>query len=167
MGMTADGDSFESAFPELVLPAFRVALRILGDVAEAEDVAAEALARALRSWDRVGGLPYRRAWVVRVASNLAVDCARRRRPAVAPPSPSPDVAEAVTAPAGAECRPAGLPRRQCQVVAMRYLAGLTEAEVARSLGISLNSVKKHTGRGVSTLRARLGADWQEAKLALE
>ena len=44
--MTVDGgESFEDAVPELVLPAFRVALRILGDVAEAEDVAAEALAR--------------------------------------------------------------------------------------------------------------------------
>lgn len=167
MGMTAGGDSFESAFPELVLPAFRVALRILGDVAEAEDVAAEALARALRSWDRVGGLPYRRAWVVRVASNLAVDRARRRRPAVVPPSQVPDVAEAVTLRLALSAALQALPRRQCQVVAMRYLAGLTEAEVARSLGISLNSVKKHNGRGVSTLRARLGADWQEAKLALE
>ena len=60
--MTRDGgESFEEAFPELVLPAFRVALRILGDVTEAEDVAAEALARALRSWDRVRDLPYRTA----------------------------------------------------------------------------------------------------------
>lgn len=44
--MTVDGgESFEDAFPELVLPASRVALRILGDVVEAEHVAAEALAR--------------------------------------------------------------------------------------------------------------------------
>ena len=77
------GDTFEAAFAELMLAAFRVAVRILGNVAEAEDVAAEALARALRSWDRVGALPYRKAWVVRVASNLAIDRIRRRRPALA------------------------------------------------------------------------------------
>ena len=166
--MTGDGgERFEDAFPELVLPAFRVALRILGDVAEAEDVAAEALARTLRSWDRVRDLPYRKAWVVKVASNLAVDRVRRRPPRLDAPGHSPDIAEAVTLRLALGAALRALPRRQCQVVAMRYLAGLTEAEVARSLGISPNSVKKHTGRGVTTLRTRLGADWQEAKLALD
>jgi RNA polymerase sigma factor (sigma-70 family) len=166
--MTGDGgERFEDVFPELVLPAFRVALRILGDVAEAEDVAAEALARTLRSWDRVRDLPYRTAWVVRVASNLAVDRVRRRAPRLAPPEHVPDVAEAATLRLALGAALQALPRRQCQVVAMRYLGGLSEAEVARSLGISPNSVKKHTGRGMTTLRSRLGADWQEAKLALD
>ncbi len=60
-----------------------------------------------------------------------------------------------------------IPRRQRQVVALRYLAGLSEGEVAGSLGISRNSVKKHTGRAVAALRLRLGPEWQEASLALE
>lgn len=55
------GDGFEAAFPELVVVAFRAAYRILGNTEEAEDVAAEAMARALRRWDRVQDLPYRRA----------------------------------------------------------------------------------------------------------
>ena len=161
------GDTFEAAFPELMLAAFRVAVRILGNVAEAEDVAAEALARALRSWDRVGALPYRKAWVVRVASNLAIDRIRRRRPALAAPDTVPDFAEAVSLRLALGAALQALPRRQCQVVALRYLGGLSENEVARSMGISLNSVKKHTSRAVGTLRLRLGADWQEANLALE
>ncbi|MGI8810494.1 MAG: sigma-70 family RNA polymerase sigma factor [Acidimicrobiales bacterium] len=161
------GDTFEEAFSELVLPAFRVALRILGDVAEAEDVAAEALARALRSSDRVGAMPHRRAWVVRVASNLAIDRTRRRPPVLGRPDHMPDVAEAVTLRLALGAALRQLPRRQGQVVALRYLGGLTEAEVARSMGISPNSVKKHTARAVSTLRTRLGADWQEVDLALE
>jgi hypothetical protein len=39
--------------------------------------------------------------------------------------------------------------------------------VAGSLGISPNSVKKHTQRGISTLRARLGPDWREAGYVVE
>ena len=50
------GDSYEAAFAELALPAFRVALRILGNYSDAEDVAAEAMARALKSWGRVGAM---------------------------------------------------------------------------------------------------------------
>ena len=165
--MSDGGGSFEEEFPDLVLAAYRVALRILGNPAEAEDVAAEALARALRSWDRVGDLPYRKAWVVRVASNLAVDFTRRRRPVAAVMVDVPDAAEGIALRLALGAALGGLPRRQREVVALRYLGGLTEAEVAGSLGISHNSVKKHTGRAMTALRSRLGADWQEANLALD
>lgn len=160
-------ESFEAAFPELVLPAFRVALRILGSVPDAEDVAADALVRALRSWDRVGVMPYRTAWIVRVASNLAVDRVRRRPLESPAPSAAPDLADAVALRLALSAALKALPRRQCQVMALRYLGGLTEMEVAQSMGISQNSVKKHATRAVSTLRRRLGADWQEVNLAVE
>jgi RNA polymerase sigma factor (sigma-70 family) len=114
----------------------------------------------------VRDLPYRRAWVVRVAANLAVDTTRRRRPAVVTQL-VPDLAEATTLRLALAAALRALPRRQREVVAMRFLGGLTEAEVAGSLGISLNSVKKHTRRAISALRMRLGGDWQEANLALE
>lgn len=166
--MDSDGDAiFEEAFAEMVLPAFRVALRILGNVADAEDVAAEAMARALRSWDRVCDMPYRNAWVVRVASNLAIDRTRKRSPLLTPPDHVPDLAEAVTLRLALGAALRQLPRRQGQVVALRYLAGMTEAQVASSMGISRNSVKKHTVRAVTTLRSRLGADWQEVDVALD
>ena len=166
--MNGDGlETFEAAFPELVLPAFRVALRILGNVPDAEDVAADALVRALRSWDRVGIMPYRTAWIVRVASNLAVDRVRRRPLAPARAGEVPDLADEVALRLALSAALKALPRRQCQVMALRYLGGLSEAEVAQSMGISQNSVKKHATRAVSTLRLRLGADWQEVNLAVE
>jgi RNA polymerase sigma-70 factor (ECF subfamily) len=161
------GESFEAAFAELLLPAFRVALRILGNLPDAEDVAAETMARALRRWDRVRDMPYRRAWVVRVASNLAVDRARRQPPAFIAPEPVADPAEAVTLRLALSAAMRALPRRQREVVALRYLADLPEADVARSMGISRNSVKKHTARAVSALGTRLGTEWQEASLAVE
>jgi len=38
---------------------------------------------------------------------------------------------------------ARLPRRQQQVVVMRHLGGLSLTDVARSLGVSPNTAKKH------------------------
>ena len=166
--MTEDGaETYEAAFAELVLPAFRVALRILGNYSDAEDVAAEAMARALRSWDRVGAMPHRRAWVVRVAANAAIDRARRHPPPARSSDYVPDVGETVALRLALSAALRTLPRRQREVVVLRFLDDLSEAEVARSLGISLNTVKKHTARAVGALRTRLGPDWQEGNLALE
>src|SRR5690349_1185772 len=67
---------FTAAFDELYGLALRVALRIVGERAAAEDVAAEALARAYDRWDRIGDA--RVAWTVRVTTNLAIDVTRRR-----------------------------------------------------------------------------------------
>src|SRR5947209_14839205 len=80
-GVGDDGEKgdFDGAFRDLFHPAFGVAYRILGNVADAEDAAAEALARALLRWRKVGPLPYRDAWVMRVAANVAIDTVRRRR----------------------------------------------------------------------------------------
>ncbi len=73
--MECDGSKsgFDEVFPELFLSAFHVARRILGDVTDSEDAAAEALARALRCWRRVGRLSYRDAWIMRVTANVALD----------------------------------------------------------------------------------------------
>jgi len=168
--MERNGDSdFGQAFPGLFLSAFHVSYRILGDVAGAEDAAAEAMARALVSWRRVGGLEHRRAWVARVAGNVAIDEIRRRRrrdipnPSGRAPADTTEEATLRLALGGAL---AGLSTRQREVIALRYLADLDEAQVGRLLGISVNSVKKHAMRGRTALRERLGRD-PEVSLALE
>ncbi|MGH9292112.1 MAG: sigma-70 family RNA polymerase sigma factor [Acidimicrobiales bacterium] len=45
-----------------------------------------------------------------------------------------------------------LPRRQREAVALRYLADMSEVEVAHTLGISRGSVKTHVHRGLQSLR---------------
>ena len=68
--------TFEGAFEPLRRAAYRAAYRLLGDRATAEDVAAEALARAYARWSSVAD--HAQPWVIRVATNLALDVGRRR-----------------------------------------------------------------------------------------
>jgi RNA polymerase sigma-70 factor (sigma-E family) len=151
----AGPQGFAVAFPTLFTLAYKVAYRILGDRGDAEDVAQEALARAALRWRRLAPRP--EGWVVRVAGNLAIDRYRRRRrvvmvavePGVAA---EPLVAERLDL-AGAL---GALPRRQRQVVVLRYLADWSEQDVARALGCSVGTVKSSGARGVQALRRRLG-----------
>jgi RNA polymerase sigma-70 factor (sigma-E family) len=48
-----------------------------------------------------------------------------------------------------------LPRRQREVIALRYYVDLSEAEIADALGISRGAVKSHASRGSATLRGLL------------
>lgn len=152
----------EAVFGELFRTAYVVAYRILGNVAEAEDAAAEAIARACFRWERVGSLPHREAWVARVAANVAIDAVRKRRRAVETiHDPMRDPGEATVVRLALVAALEGLSSRQREVVVLRYLADQQEAEVANLLGISLNTVKKHTMRGVAALRMRLGPTWED------
>ena len=157
-GRQLEGDGglqFEEAFEDLFADAYRLAYRILEHSGEAEDVAAEAMARALVSWRRVGAMASPGGWVMRVATNLAIDIARRRRFA------RNIGAEGRTGPGDSDTRIAlrellqRLPRRQRDVLALRYLVDLPEAEIAAVLGISRGAVKRHASRGIAQLRWRM------------
>jgi RNA polymerase sigma-70 factor (sigma-E family) len=151
---SASPRSFEAAFDDLYRLGYRVAFRILGDRPEAEDVAQEALARASLRWPRLQEHP--EGWVSRVSSNLAIDRYRRRRRKPRFP----------TGPIGIADERMGersdlvnalrrLPRRQREVVVLRYVADLSEADVAADLGCSIGTVKTHASRGLSALRRQL------------
>lgn len=156
----AVGDSveFETAFAELFPKAYRVAVRILGDGADAEDAAAEALARAHASWKKVGTMSYRDAWVLRVTANVAIDMARKHR-SLPTPSPVRSDEDQTVLRIALVAALSAIPRRQREVVVLRFLEGLPEADVARALGISVGNVKKTTHRAMGKLRACLGEDW--------
>jgi RNA polymerase sigma-70 factor (ECF subfamily) len=154
---------FDEAFDELFPQAFRLAYRLIGHVQTAEDVAAEALARAFYRWTTVSRLQYRDAWVMRVTANLAIDVLRRRRRTAALPTehaatPSEEIVDLRLA-LGAALQ--SLPRRQRQAIALQYLADLSPADVATVLHISPGSVKTHVHRGLTSLRARLGQSLTE------
>lgn len=52
---------------------------------------------------------------------------------------------------------AGLPRRQREVLVLRYYADLSEAQIAQALEISVGSVKAHAHRGLAALRSSMPA----------
>jgi RNA polymerase sigma-70 factor (sigma-E family) len=149
-------DGFDLAFARLYGLAYRVAFRILGDRGDAEDVAQDTLARAAVRWSRLQDRP--EGWVTRVASNLAIDRYRRRKRPVTP----------MTGPVGIVDPHLGeradlvhalrrLPRRQREAVVLRYLADLSEVQVALEMGCSVGAVKSHGARGLSSLRRHLSA----------
>lgn len=163
--MSSD-DGFDEVIDDLARTAHRVAYRILGDREEARDIAQETLARAYARWPRVRERAD--AWVAKVAANQALDLVRRRQR-----SPRVDgrVGGDVAAQAAARTEIVELlrrlPRRQRQVVVLRYLADRPEAEVAALLGCSTGTVKRHAHRAMTSLRELLDVDLTEPDVAGE
>jgi RNA polymerase sigma-70 factor (ECF subfamily) len=149
-------DDFESFFTRGFPRVARVAARIVG-FEGGEDVAIEALARAYARWGSVSRLDKPEAWVMRVATNLAVDQVRKK-PVYGTPRQSKDLEDTVTDREVVRSSIAKLPRRQRQVVALRYLADMPEGEVAQVLDVSTGAVKTHLHRALAALRLSLAQD---------
>jgi RNA polymerase sigma-70 factor (ECF subfamily) len=150
---------FTAAFDELYAHAVRVALRIVGERAAAEDVAAEALTRAYDHWDQFDDVRARQvAWTVRVTTNLAIDTTRRlEAPAEhIEPDGAANPADAIAVRLALIAALRALPERQRQAVVLRHLAGLSQAQVARALGVRPGTVAQHVHRGIAALRLALG-----------
>lgn len=150
-------EGFDAAFPILYRAGYRAAHKLLGDRSEAEDVAQEAVARALDRWRKVED--YAVPWVSRVAANLAIDKARshersRRGPAPVhePGRDDPDAVQRLDLVRALRT----LPRRQRDAVVLRYLLDQSEESVAVLMEVSVGSVKTHASRGLAALRRELG-----------
>ena len=148
---------FDEHYPSLV----RLAAVLLDDVGECEEIVQDAFAGLLR-FD--GGpapgkeAPYLRSAVLNGArSRLRRRGVRRRHLQPAPP-PEPS-AEGVAVDRVEMQRVLtavrGLPRRQSEVLLLRYHADLSEQEIADTLGIAPGSVKTHASRGLASLRTAL------------
>jgi RNA polymerase sigma factor (sigma-70 family) len=120
--MAATG-GYDDEFDALARVAYRVAYRVLGNREDASDVAQDAMARAYERWRRIA--PYAEAWVARVATNLAIGEWRRRRARGPLPDLEADALESATVERiDLVQRLSALPRRQREVLALRYLADL-------------------------------------------
>ena len=138
--------------------------RMLGDAAEAEDVAQETFVRAwkqARAW-RPGAAKFD-TWMHRVALNLCYDRLRRRReaptdtpPEVVDDGPAPDrglqameTGERVAAAMGA------LPDRQREAIVLCHYQELSNIEAAALMGISVEALESLLSRGRRALRMAL------------
>ena len=146
-------------------PCFRAVLAGVGDRHLAEELTAEAFARAWGHWRKVAGHPAPAAWVVRTALNTHVSWWRRRRR---------EVAWDATAVGAAAQRAAGaadddatavdpairdalrkLPTRQREVVVLRVFLDLDTRSTAAALGVAPGTVQAHLHRALKALRAEL------------
>jgi RNA polymerase sigma-70 factor (ECF subfamily) len=140
----------------LTPPAFGQAFRLLGDRAEAEDVAQEAMLRLWRiapEW-RAGEAKVT-TWLYRVVANLCTDRLRKRgRAAVAldevaePQDPAPSVEARMQADARASALRAAL-------ADLPHFEGASNPEIAQALEISTEAVESLTARGKRALAAAL------------
>lgn len=151
--------AFRDLFEQHHARLHRLACLLIGDAHVADEMTAEVFARVLPVW-RAGRVDDPLAYLRRAIVNEARSRHRRRRserraterwsarPAYEPASPSP-----LDRPVVAALR--RLPPRQRAVVVLRFHDDLSEAEVARTLGMSVGSVKSQASRGLATLRTIL------------
>jgi RNA polymerase sigma-70 factor (sigma-E family) len=141
----------------------RTAFLLVADLSEAEDLVQETFMRVAGRWRRVSRMEHPVAYARRILVNLATDGARRRsrrREELAgePERERSDDGHGWSVRAVREelvQALATLPARQRSVLVLRYFLDLPEAEVARTLGCSLGSVKSSAARGLSRLEQRL------------
>ena len=140
-------------------PCLRAVTASLVDPRLAEDLVAEAFARAWVSWREVGAHPAPRAWVVRTALNTGVSWWRRRRHEVALASQENTGRESASvADQGGGLDAAllnavrRLPPREREVVVLRVFLDLDTETTAKHLGIAAGTVRAHLSRAMSALR---------------
>jgi RNA polymerase sigma-70 factor (ECF subfamily) len=135
----------------------RAVLASTDDRALADDLVAEAFARAWASWSKVSRHPAPAAWVVRTALNVRVSWWRRRRREVTLDGHD-RVQLAGDGPVMDEVLLTAvrrLPRRQREVIVLRVWLDLDTKTVAEVLGVSGPTVAVHLARAIATLRAHL------------
>lgn len=156
--VTAEADDTFAGFVAARLgPLHRYAFVLTGDAHEAEDLVQEALARTGAAWTRVRNREHPDAYVRTVMVRLM--CNRWRRPrrerltAQPPETARPDPALGkVDDDAAVEALLRGLPPRQRAVLVLRYVDGLTEAEIAEAMGCAPGTVKSQAAKALASLR---------------
>jgi RNA polymerase sigma-70 factor (ECF subfamily) len=145
-----DAESFEAWYQEAYRRVFASVLLVNGDRAATADAVDEAFARAWERWPRVSVMASPIGWTFTVARNQLRRAARRRareHSLARPSQPEPEIDVALWQTVRS------LPARERELVALRYVGGLTESQIASTLGIAPGTV----ARGLHDARAHLHA----------
>ncbi|MGI9371727.1 MAG: RNA polymerase sigma factor [Hyphomicrobiales bacterium] len=165
-----DGD--ERAFEQLAAfhfqAAWRVAARVLRNDGEAEDVAQEALLKVWQNPPDLDSEASLRPWVLRVASNGAIDRLRKKKPDLLgdalpernDPAPRADnklVADDATGQVQDAIE--NLPERQRLALVLTYYEGLPNKDAAKALEVSVDALESLLSRARRALKAALSEHW--------
>jgi RNA polymerase sigma factor (sigma-70 family) len=136
----------------------RVCRAVVGPT-DADDVWSEAFLAALRAYPELAADANVEAWLVTITHRKAIDHLRARARRATPVAEVPERASTADDPAnhddGVWSHVKDLPDKQRQVIAYRYLGGLSYAQVAELVGGSADAARRAAADGIATLRARL------------
>ncbi|MBX3750026.1 MAG: RNA polymerase sigma factor [Opitutaceae bacterium] len=166
---------FAGLYNATVTPLRRYLARMLGDAAEAQDIAHDAYLRVYRATasqpaDKPAALLYT------TARRLAINRLKRRRisPFVAEPADADAASSAPSVPQEVIARQelqdleraiAALPPGCRAVLLLRKVELLSHAEIAARLGIAISTVEKQHARALRLLRAELSREAEPAQPA--
>lgn len=157
--------AFEDLYRDCARDLYAYVASLVSDRAAAEDVTSTTFERAYRKrrrYDPGRGSP--RAWLFGIARHAALDELRRRGRTASlvadPGDPSADAAfaqvdgesEEAARRATVRAALAALPPRERELIALKFHAGLSNAEIADVLGISETNAGTRVHRALTTLR---------------
>ena len=163
----------QAAFAELVnryyRPVYRLVWRMTSGHADSEDIAQEAFIKLWREPQQVREAAALKGWLMRVASNAAIDRSRKRVHAAI------DAADEIADPAATAAAPldraqaarlvdariAVLPERQRLALSLVYFEGLSNIEAAAAMDASVDAVESLLGRAKRSLRESLASEWHD------
>ncbi len=167
---SGDLEAFRELVEEHSEPLFRLAYRMTGHEDMADDVVQETFLRAHKNLSRFDGRAQMRTWLMRIASNCAIDLLRRRRrdaleplgeesaagPSLTSPDPSPErLARSREVGETLERTMSTLSPLERTAFTLRHYEGEPLSEIGRTLGIGEGAVKQAIFRAVHKLRAAL------------
>lgn len=163
-----DEQALSALYDETSALVYTIALRILGNAADAEEVTIDVYAQIWRAASRFHpGRGTVNSWLTMIARTRAIDRlrARNRRPE----QPIESVADAVSDRLTPEQETAGheeqqrvrvalaaLPTEQREVIELACYGGWTQSELARAMRLPLGTVKTRMRLGMWKLREELG-----------
>ena len=154
-------ESFEALYERTFPKVYAYVASLVRDRSAAEDVTAQAFERAYRkrrSYRAGRGSP--EAWVFGIARNAALDELRKRRRRAtlegdpedtASPTPD-DAAEGAVRRTVVRAALAGLDGPERDLVALKFMGGLSNAEIGRALGMSESNAGTKLHRTLTKLR---------------
>jgi RNA polymerase sigma-70 factor (ECF subfamily) len=156
---------FDALYRDARDDVYAYAATLLRDRAAAEDVAAAAFERAYRRRGRYDARKgSARAWLFGIARNAALDELRRRKRVAAAslpiPSAEPDPGEAAELADQKQAVRIALGKlgaRERELIALKYHAELSNAEIAEVIGVSVTNAGTLVHRAMTKLRETLDA----------
>jgi RNA polymerase sigma-70 factor, ECF subfamily len=156
-------------YKKLVLPIknklFRFSLRIVGNVAEAEDVVQEVFIKVWNKRNEIESFNNLEAWCMTLTKNLSIDKLRSKHRRVDALPDSYDMPSQSVSPYQAtvtndtisriEKMMTALPEKQRMVMQLRDIEGMSYKEIAEILKITLDQVKINLFRARKDIRSQL------------